>query len=323
MTLSGLQMLSLLQEKKLEISQEMSFFLDPPLLLLIGLLVGKVNYLTIIFDDRFFTRGKRFDFLPTGHELFLASGWKLLVIGLIVNSIFWSYSSLRYIDVIYFPWPLPKLFDGSYWMLNSGLPLGLQRTYVTDISAVIIFASYPFWYYLGTQMGLAGMKIREKQRLNERDRIMAEVLRTAISKGGIIPISADDVNALGSVKDLFEKVPSIFSTGLTIILFVFDSHFIVFALTGRWKRFVDLDADEASTREKRKYMEAWESNPHFLGIIQVLKLVACFGYYTKKDVWKYIGYQGPLRPNEPPWYNPGPSRAISPNEQTGEPAHDN
>jgi hypothetical protein len=302
----------------------MSFLLDPGILLLIGLLVGKVNYLTMIFDDRFFTRGKRFKFLPSGHELFLASGWNLFVIGVIVTSIFWSYSSLLYIDLIYFPWPLPKLFDGSDWMLNSGLPLGLQRSLAADIAAVIIFASYPFWYWLGTRMGLAGMKIREKQRLKERDRIMTEVLRTAIPKGGIIPLGADDVDAIGSVKDFLEKVPSISSTALTILLFVFDSHFIVFALTGKWKRFVDLDGDDkASTREKRKYMEAWESNPHFLSIIQVLRLVACFGYYTKKDVWKYIDYEGPLRPNEPPWYNAGPSCAISPDEQTGELGHDN
>src|SRR5215218_6823455 len=177
-------------------------------------------------------------------------------------------------------------------MLNSGLPLGLQRTQATDIAAVIIFASYPLWYYVGTQIGLAGMKIREKQRLKERDRIMAELLRTSMPSGGVIPLSADNVDAIGSVKDLFEKVLPISSTALTILLFVSDSHFIVFALTGRWKRFVDLYADKASTRKKRKYMEARESIPHFLTIIQVLKLLACFGYYTKKDVWEYIGYQG-------------------------------
>jgi hypothetical protein len=301
----------------------MSFLLDPAILLLIGLLVGKVNFLMMIFDDRFFKRGKRIEFLQTGHKLFLASGWNLFVIGVVVNSIFWTYSSLLYIDLIYFPWPLPKLFEGSDWMLDSGLPLGLQRSQATDIAAIIIFASYPFWYYLGTQMGLTGMKVREKQRLKERDRIMAEVLRTAIPKGGVIPPGAEDVDAIGSVKDFFKKVPSIFSTAFTIILFVFDSHFIVFALTGKWKRFVNLDdADKASTKEKRKYMEAWESNPHFLSIIQVLRLVACFGYYTKKDVWEHIDYEGPLRPDDPPWYNPGQSGAISPKEQTGEVADD-
>lgn len=297
----------------------MSFLLDPAILLLIGLLAGKVNYLTMIFDERFFSRGKRFKFLPPGYELFLASGWNLFVIGVIVNSIFWSYSLLLYIDLIYFPWPLAKLFDGSDWMLNSGLPLGLQRTQVTDIAAVIIFASYPFWYWLGTRMGLAGMKIRKQRMLIERDRILREVLRTAIPKGGIIPLDADDVDALGSVKKYLEKVPSISSTAITILLFVFDSHFIVFALTGKWKRFVDLDDDnKASTREKRKYMEAWESIPHFLSIFQVLKLVACFGYYTKEKVWEHIEYEGPLRPEDPQWYDPGPSK-----EQNGELGHDN
>src|SRR5919198_82563 len=253
-----LQIQSLLYEWKLWRSYpEMSFLLDPAILLLIGLLVGKVNYLTMIFDHRFFERGKRFESLRTGHKLFLASGWNLLVIGVIVNSIFWSYSSLLYIDLIYFPWPLPKLLEGSDWMLNSGLPLGLQRTQGTDVVAVIIFASYPLWYYFGTQMGLAGTKTRE-QRLKERDRIIAELLRTAMPRGGVIPVSADDIDAIGSVKDYFEKLPSISRTALTILLFVFDSHFIVFALTGKWKRFVDLDAAAMSrsgclgpsTREK-------------------------------------------------------------------------
>jgi hypothetical protein len=271
----------------------MSFLLDPPALLLLGFLVSKVNYLTVVFDNRFLRRGN--------------SRRYILIFGVAFTALFWAYSALLYVNVIYFPWPFPKWFGGSDWMLNSGLPFGLARSSTSDILGVVIFATYPLWFLLGAEFGVWGDKIGNSRRLKERDRIIKELLSALFPKGGAIPPGADDVDSAGGFKELLTKIPPNFSDSLTMLLFVFDSRFFVLAFTGKWKRFVDLDGDSGSTVEKRKYVEALNSNPFLITVIQILKIAAGYGYFTKALVYKSIGYAGPLIPNEPPWYNPGPT----------------
>lgn len=271
----------------------MSFLLDPLALLVIGILAGKVYSLTVAFGDNFFRRGmvKR----------------ALIVVGILATLVFWIYSSLLYVDAIYFPWPLSRLVGGNDWMLNSGLSLGLTRTTASDFVGGLLFATYPFWFYLGTQLGIVGINLRKERRLKERDRIVTEVVNASFPKGGAIPPSAMEVNAAQTVIELFGKIPALFRNGLTLLLFAFDSRLLVFSLVRKWSRFIELDSDRTSTREKRKYMEVWESTPFLFNAIQILKLLSSFGYYTKAPVWKTFDYQGPLRPKDPPWYNAGPS----------------
>src|SRR5271163_4686522 len=140
----------------------MSFLLDPVALLVIGYLAAKINYLALIFDQHIHTRGNR--------------RRNLLIVGATVVPIFWIYSSLLYVDAIPFPWPLAKYFDGTAWMLNSGLPLGLTRSSLTDAAAVLLFAFYPLWFYLGTRFGLTS-KLQRKRELRERNRILTELVR--------------------------------------------------------------------------------------------------------------------------------------------------
>jgi hypothetical protein len=264
----------------------MSFLLDPLVLLMIGYVAGKVNYLALIFDQHIHSRGR--------------SRRNLLVVGIVVVSIFWIYSSLLYLDVIPFAWPLSRWYDGTAWMLNSGLPLGLTRSPVTDAAAVPVFASYPFWYYLGTKLGLTS-KVQREKKIRERNKILTELVRTAFPRGGPIPPGADDVDAPGKAIRLLQQIPPPYEEGLTILLFAFNSRLTVFTFTRRWRRFVDLDSDRSSTREKRKYLESWQSNPFLLGALKFLELVLAYSYYTNEGVWRYIDYSGPSIPNEPPW----------------------
>jgi len=271
----------------------MSFLLDPPALLIIGFLIARINYLSVIFRNRFFTRG--------------ASKRYVLYGGIIFVLLFWAYSSLLYLGVIDFPWPFPRWFGGTDWMLNSGLPLGLTRSSTSDAAAWIIFATYPFWYYLGSELGFAGHRLFARQRIAERDRILSELSRTLFPRGGAIPTGADQVDTAGAVRDLLPKIPSEFADGFTMLLFVFDSRFLVFPFTGRWSRFVDLDRDPASTEEKRKYVDAWEANPYLVTVVQIMRVIMGFGYFTKKPVYQEFGFNGPLEPSDPPWYVPGPT----------------
>ncbi len=260
--------------------------------MVIGFLAGKAYYLLVAFDDKILRRG--------------ALKNNLFIVGAVVVLLFWAYSALLYLNVIYFPWPLPAWYAGTNWMLNSGLPLGLTRSSLTDVLAVVVFATYPAWFYLGTELGLAGHRLTKGQRKSESSRIIGQVVDTIFPRGGDIPPGAADVDTLGTINSLLGKIPALFAEGLVLLFFVFDSRFFVLFFTGKWKRFVDLDEKPGDATEKRKYLQAWSSNPYLSSATQILTLAASYGYYTKPQVYKEIGYSGPLCPNLPPWYNPGP-----------------
>jgi hypothetical protein len=140
---------------------------------------------------------------------------------------------------------------------------------------------------------------------------------TTFPKGGAIPPGASEVDSAASVESLLNKIPPLFDDALTILLFVFDSRFLVFAFTGRFKRFVDLDGEEGATLEKGKYLEAWNSNAYLVSVAQILRITASYGYYTKPQVYKLLDYIGPMTPNLPPWFNPGPTPASPSDQVTG------
>jgi hypothetical protein len=265
----------------------LSFLLDPPALVAVGFLVGEVFYLSVAFGDRIFSRG--------------AARRGLLGAGAATVSVFWAYSAALYLNVIYFPWPLHRWYGGTSWMLNSGLPLGISRSVTTDIGAVVLFATYPLWFYLGTELAKAGPRFTRAQKLKERARILSELAEAEFPRGGAIPPSASDVNTAGSVEGLLQRIPPLFDDSITLLLFVFDSRFFVLAFTGRWKRFVDLDPEE-----KGRYMEVWEANPFLVSVAQILRITCSYGYYTKPQIYGDFDYHGPMVPNEPPWYKPGP-----------------
>lgn len=262
---------------------------------MIGFLAGKSYYLLTAFGDRLFKRG--------------AAKRDLMLFGSVVVVIFWAYSALLYLNVIYFPWPLPHWYGGTHWMLNSGLPLGLEKSATSDLLAVAVFATYPAWFYLGTELGLAGHRLAKAQRLKERDRIIRELVSTTFPEGGAIPPGALQVGTAAVVGSLLTKIPPIYDDALTLLLFVFDSRFFVLAFAGKWKRFVDLEGGNGLGSEKQKYMEAWQSNPYLSGVAEVLRIAVSYGYYTRPQVYKLIDYGGPMIPDLPPWYDPGPGGA--------------
>ena len=266
----------------------MSFLLDPFALLLIGFVVGKLYYLALAFGDRIIRRG--------------ASKKGLLAAGAAVVAIFWAYSGLLYEGVIYFPWPFPRWYSGPDWMLNSGLKLGLARSSATDVLAVVAFATYPLWFYLGSELALAGQRMTRAARTAEGDKIVGAVVDTIFPKGGAIPPGAAEVGTLGLVDSLFTKIPPAFASGLKLLIFVFDSRFFVLFFTGRFARFVSLDP-----KERGKYLQAWDSNPYLSSATQILRIAASYGYYTRPRVYKEIGYGGPARPADPPWFVSGSS----------------
>lgn len=101
----------------------MSFLLDPPALVVIGIVLGRHVH------DR--TRRRR------------------LAVGVV--AVFLLISSLQYLDVI--PWWWGGWMSGTNWMLNSGLDTQLSRSAGTDVLAVVLLAAYPLWIGLGLVVG--------------------------------------------------------------------------------------------------------------------------------------------------------------------------
>lgn len=99
----------------------MSFLLDPPSLVAIGVAI-----------DRYVQSPVRRVRLTIG-----------------VVCLFLIKSTLLYFDVV--PWWFTDE-DSTEWMLNSGLDTEVTRQPGTDILAVIMFAAYPLWMKLGLEL---------------------------------------------------------------------------------------------------------------------------------------------------------------------------
>jgi hypothetical protein len=101
----------------------MSFLLDPPSLLVIGVVL-----------NRYVQSATRRVRLATG-----------------VVVLFLIKSTLLYFNLV--PWWFSDA-NGTQWMLNSGLDTNLTRQPGTDILAAIMFAAYPLWMKLGLDIDL-------------------------------------------------------------------------------------------------------------------------------------------------------------------------
>lgn len=119
-----------------------SFLIDPVLLIVIGV--------TITFLAK---RGL--------HE---ALKRPVLVLAVVTIALFWSISGLLYLDYLNFSW-LGNAGSGRHFMWNSGVesiglkpPIDVSVTYANPFStlnilAVLLFATYPLFLYLGIYIG--------------------------------------------------------------------------------------------------------------------------------------------------------------------------
>jgi hypothetical protein len=94
----------------------------------------------------------------------------VLVLSVVTVALFWSIGGLLYLDYLDFPW-LGEAGSGRHFMWNSGVeliglkpPIDVSVTYANpfctlNIVAVLLFATYPLFLYLGVY---AGSKILSK-----------------------------------------------------------------------------------------------------------------------------------------------------------------
>lgn len=238
----------------------MSFLLDVLSLAFIGYVTVNVQRLIVVLQGDIWKRGRSRRFV-----------WTL---GVAVTAIFIGLSTLLYLDIIPF-----FSIQGSDWMLNSGLPLNLQRSSATDILAVLIFVSYPGWFQIGVWSG--------EYAFRQVPRILRAVVSAAFPSGGAIPLSAEDVKAHDAVNALIKRMPKSYREAFNVLLVTMNSPILVFALTGKTMHFTDLTPDE-----QVQYLAALQKTPVLNGAGYALKILASFGYYIREEVGKHIGYDG-------------------------------
>jgi len=120
----------------------MSFLLDPLFLVVIGVAI-------VFLDERFLHKTLRNP---------------VHILSAIAVALFWSFSGLLYLDYLDFGW-LGTAGSGRHFMWNSGIeligfkpPIDVSATYTNplcalNIVAVMLFATYPLFLYLGIHVG--------------------------------------------------------------------------------------------------------------------------------------------------------------------------
>jgi len=88
----------------------------------------------------------------------------VLILAVVTIALFWSIGGLLYLDYLDFPW-LGNAGSGRHFMWNSGVeliglkpPIDVSVTYANPFStlnilAVLLFAAYPLFLYLGMYIG--------------------------------------------------------------------------------------------------------------------------------------------------------------------------
>jgi uncharacterized protein (DUF362 family) len=109
------------------VSADLSFFLDPPALLLLGIMVY------------YFSKRLKWSFNTT-----------VVMMGIISVGFFLIGSALLYLDVV--AWPLPPT-QGSAWMFHTDYT-GIAKADVSVALAVLMLLLYPLWHVLGYVLAL-------------------------------------------------------------------------------------------------------------------------------------------------------------------------
>jgi uncharacterized protein (DUF362 family) len=154
----------------------LSFFIDPPALFILGILLYHVS------------RRYRWSLRST------------VMVGAAVSVLFVGVSSMLYMDVI--PWPLPYS-EGSVWMFHSDVT-GIHKADVPLLLVVSMFLLYPLWHALGYVIALRRdvgafilKTVSYEQVKSRRERPPTEV---AVRRGPLpSQITREAVEALGGM----------------------------------------------------------------------------------------------------------------------------
>lgn len=137
--------------------------------------------------------------------------------------------------------------------------------------------------------GCKKRQLSDLKYLSERE---ANTLRNfsmrLIPPGGDIPLSADDVGVVKKIDEALSLEDKDIQKQFSAALFIFE-FLPLFSL--RFSRFSALPEDS-----QIELMNEWSKSRWLVkrSIFNAIKDLSMFMFYTTPDVWKYMGYDGPL-----------------------------
>lgn len=210
---------------------------------------------------------------------------------------------------------LPAISDpsGSFFVFHTNVT-GVMKADVPWPLLAFLYALFPVWLFLGymTSRNVAHFRYESAEATQEKPR-SPELVRAIALLG--IPIGTV-LAIMGTV-----RFPSELFSGLAVGFFsltIFGSGLLLISLFA----VTNPSEDSGTIGDPSNFLacltEAQGSvDMERLDVAilfrQVLTTVSSYGYYTTKDAWEDIGYDGPLIPRNPrivlhrdkvPWYRP-------------------
>ena len=161
----------------------MSYFLDPPALFLLGMVVY------------YFSRRFRWGLTAT-----------VVIMGVISLGLFMGGSALLYLDVL--GWPLPPT-PGPVWMFHTNIT-GIAKSDVHTALAVLMLLIYPLWHTLGYLLALrldvGSFLIRVVSFKDVKSRKERQLTKFAVVRGSSPrEITQKAVEELGGIKSFVKR----------------------------------------------------------------------------------------------------------------------
>ncbi len=161
----------------------MSFFLDPPMLFILGMFLYYIS------------RRRRWSFKIT-----------ILVAAFISIPLFIGISSLLYMDVI--PWPLPYS-EGSVWMFHT-MMTGIKKTDVPVSFVNFMFLLYPLWitfgYILASYQDRGAFTLQTVYYKHVKSKKKKTVTEIAVRRGeSPSKITREAIDAIGGIRNFVKE----------------------------------------------------------------------------------------------------------------------
>jgi len=195
---------------------------------------------------------------------------------------------------------------GKIWTSGNGqqryIPVGAAISAVYLGLLISVVKDFEFHFYLLLFLAFVGLYVAGVKHSTKRFGDSIEIMEKIIELTYLLDKNDEkQKQAVSDAQDFSKEIlmtmPPSIAEALLLLFFFFDSAFAVFfvnLINGRFtlQRFIDL-----SKNEQRDYIEAWASNPFLFVAIQAIKGLIGFSYYTGKNTWDGIEYNGKMLRN--------------------------
>jgi len=195
---------------------------------------------------------------------------------------------------------------GKIWTSGNGqhryIPIGAAISAVYLGVLICVVKDFEFYFYLLLFLSFVGLYFAGVKHATKRFGDSIEIMEKIIELTYLLDENDEKQkqavrDAQAFSKEILGAMPPSISEALLLLFFFFDSAFAVFFVSLVNGRFTSTRFIELSKNEQLDYIEAWASNPFLFVAIQAIKGLIGFSYYTGKNTWDAIEYNGKMLRN--------------------------